>query len=155
MRRIVNVTVFVALTTGALAEDVDLDKSVVRTPTVRSEIKKGNENAFSCFFGTQNIDANKYAKCVDDKRVADAVSAPSSAYYLFGLYAAAIPLLKGKLEPGMARFIEKYEIKWATSRLEDWEKTFQQLSAETKVTISDYCKAISADDVSKCSKGHF
>jgi len=69
----------VMLTVGAWAQEVDLDKPIVRTPTVRSEIKKGSDYAFYCYLGIKDkTNARSYVERVQKARRTDELTVPSS-----------------------------------------------------------------------------
>jgi hypothetical protein len=154
--RPVGYLVTIAMCSSSLAQSVNFDAQVVRIPTVRSELKRGTNDAFWCTQTVSDITSGQeYAQCIGLARRNDERIAPSSEYYILGLYEYATDTIKPMLEPSVTRLHRKYETTFAKGMDENWQKELNKAIASTKLSKMDYCNGIEAPDVKKCAESPF
>ncbi len=154
MIRLVVISIAFALVfpaADALARKVHLDAPVSRVRTMRSEIRRGNTDAFDCLLEMiDKTSANDYANCVMDKITTDGYNASSSKAYLFGVYASAIERMRPMLAPSIARLHSPAEYDMAVEAEANWKAQLRAAISATRLTRGDLCDAIGAENMARC-----
>lgn len=141
----------IAVYGGAPAQAVNLDALVLHTATIRSEIKRGNEDALACN-EIEMVDtaALTYSDCVEGAQIRNVsdktLSDPDP--YLVGLFTSGIKILKMRLTWTDKRGAE-VDPEEAPKHLQRWRDEETALLEKTGLTRADFCKATS-EDLKKC-----
>ena len=136
---------------NSFAQTIDLDAPVSRTPTVRSELKRGQVDAATCFSKDENlIPSINFTDCIE-KNIKDNIGRSTiSDPYLYGIYTDAIwrvDILIHHLDSSGA-----ISRKFVPLERASWKKHLQAISARSGITPAIYCEAV-AGDTSSCAKG--